>query len=135
MHQFDVIVLGLGAMGSVACAELARRGKKVLGLEQFSLLHTRGSSSGHTRIIRTAYFEHPDYVPLLHRAWEGWYALERTVGRHLVTECPCLSVGPEDSEIVIGVRTAAEEHRLQVDELSPAAIQRRIPAFRNVPPD
>ena len=57
--SFDVIVLGVGGMGSAACFELARRGRRVLGLEQFPLVHARGSSHGHTRIIRTAYYEHP----------------------------------------------------------------------------
>jgi sarcosine oxidase len=132
-RSYDVIVLGVGAMGSAACATLARRGLRVLGLEQFPLLHSRGSSSGHTRIIRTAYFEHPDYVPLLHRAWEGWFALERYVARHLVTICPCMSLGRADSEIVLGVRRAAEEHHLRLDDLSAAEITRRVPAFRSVP--
>ncbi len=66
-NEFDVIVLGVGGMGSAACLQLARRGLSVLGLERFSLAHHRGSSHGETRIIRKAYFEHPDYVPLLHR--------------------------------------------------------------------
>ena len=66
---YDVIVLGVGAMGSAACHHLASRGARVLGLEQFPLVHDRGSSHGETRIIRQAYFEHPDYVPLLpHRS-------------------------------------------------------------------
>ena len=65
--SFDVIVLGVGGMGSAACFELARRGRRVLGLEQFPLVHARGSSHGHTRIIRTAYYEHPAYVPLVRR--------------------------------------------------------------------
>ena len=68
--SYDMIVLGVGGMGSAACFELARRGRRVLGLEQFLLVHSRGSSHGHTRIIRTAYYEHPNYVPLLRRAWE-----------------------------------------------------------------
>ena len=82
-QSFDVIVLGVGGMGSAACFELARRGRRVLGLEQFPLVHARGSSHGHTRIIRTAYAEHPNYVPLLRRAWERWYELEQLTGRHL----------------------------------------------------
>jgi sarcosine oxidase len=82
----DVIVIGVGGMGSAACFELARRGVRVVGLEQFPLAHSRGSSHGRTRIIRTAYYEHPDYVPLLRRAWERWYELEQLTGRHLLTE-------------------------------------------------
>ena len=91
-NSFDIIVLGVGGMGSAACFELARRGHRVLGLEQFSLVHDRGSSHGQTRIIRTAYHEHPDYVPLLRRAFERWYELERIRGAHLLTECGCLAI-------------------------------------------
>jgi sarcosine oxidase len=126
-QTFDVIVLGVGGMGSAACFELARRGRRVLGLEQFPLVHSRGSSHGHTRIIRTAYYEHPNYVPLLRRAWERWYELEQLTGRHLLTECPCLNAGPADGELVNGVRASAREHRLAVDELTAADIARRFP--------
>src|SRR5690349_25008560 len=93
---FDVIVVGAGGMGSAAAFELARRGWSVLALEQFPLVHDRGSSHGHTRIIRRAYYEHPNYVPLVRRAFERWYDLEQRTGRHLLTECPCLSIGPPD---------------------------------------
>src|SRR5579862_5906665 len=64
-RPFDVIVVGVGAMGSSACWHLARRGARVLGLEQFDIPHTLGSSHGYSRMIRSAYYEHPDYVPLL----------------------------------------------------------------------
>src|SRR5277367_4348426 len=82
--DFDTIVLGVGGMGSATCFELARRGQRVLGLDQFQLGHDRGSSHGETRIIRKAYFEHPDYIPLLHRAYELWEALERESGEPLL---------------------------------------------------
>src|SRR5215510_350153 len=117
---YDVIILGLGGMGSAAAFELARRGRRVLGLEQFPLVHDRGSSHGLTRIIRKAYFEHPDYVPLLRRAYERWYDLEQRQGVHLFTECGCLSLGLPESELVDGVRRAAREHGLPVEYL-PAA--------------
>ncbi len=123
----DVIVIGVGGMGSAACFELARRGLHVIGLEQFPLAHSRGSSHGRTRIIRTAYYEHPDYVPLLRRAWERWYELEQLTGRHLLTACPCLSVGPESGEVVTGVRAAARVHGLAVESLTAAEVGRRYP--------
>ena len=107
--EYDVIVIGVGGMGSAACLELARRGRRVLGLEQFPLVHSRGSSHGQTRIIRTAYYEHPAYVPLLRRAFEKWYDLEQLSGRRLLTECRCLNVGPETSELVAGVRASVRE--------------------------
>jgi len=132
--NFDAIVIGVGGMGSAACFELARRGIRVLGLEQFPLVHARGSSHGHTRIIRTAYAEHPDYVPLVKRAFERWYELERLTGRHLLTECPCLNAGVPGSELVEGVRASVREHGLAAEELTGEEIGRRFPAFR-LPPE
>ncbi|MDY3562599.1 N-methyl-L-tryptophan oxidase [Gemmata sp. JC673] len=129
-QSFDVIVLGAGGMGSAACFELARRGLKVLELEQFALVHDRGSSHGHTRIIRTAYAEHPAYVPLARRAFERWYELEQLTGRHLLTECECLNAGPPGSEHVEGVRASVRTHNLAAEELSGTEINRRYPAFR-----
>jgi sarcosine oxidase len=128
--SFDVIVLGVGGMGSAACFELARRGRRVLGLEQFPLVHARGSSHGHTRIIRTAYYEHPAYVPLVRRSFEKWYELEQFTGRHLLTECRCLNIGPEGSELVSGVRDSVREHGLAAEELTAGVIGRRFPAFQ-----
>jgi len=129
-QSFDVIVLGLGGMGSAACFELARRGRRVLGLEQFPLVHDRGSSHGHTRIIRTAYGEGPAYVPLAQRAFEKWYELEQLSGKHLLTECACLNVGFPKSEHVEGVRLSVRQHKLVAEELSASEIARRFPAFR-----
>lgn len=127
---FDAIVLGVGGMGSAACFELARRGRRVLGLEQYPLVHSRGSSHGHTRIIRTAYAEHPGYVPLVRRAFSRWYELGQLTGRHLLTECPCLNAGPPGSEHVEGVRASVREHGLAAEELSGGEINRWFPAFR-----
>jgi len=127
---YDVIVLGVGGMGSAACFELARRGRRVLGLEQFPPVHARGSSHGQTRIIRTAYYEHPDYVPLVRRAFDRWYELEQLTGRHLLTACACANIGPADGELIAGMRAAASQHRLPVEELTAAEITRRFPAFR-----
>ena len=75
-QDYDVIVVGVGAMGASTCYELARRGRRVLGLEQFDIPHGLGSSTGFSRMIRLAYYEHPDYVPLLRRAYELWHELE-----------------------------------------------------------
>src|SRR5439155_4440450 len=74
-ERFDVIVVGVGGMGSAACYHLARRGVRVLGLEQFDIPHNKGSSHGFTRMIRSAYYEHPDYVPLVQRAFDLWKQL------------------------------------------------------------
>ncbi|NBO92056.1 MAG: N-methyl-L-tryptophan oxidase [Planctomycetia bacterium] len=125
----DTIVIGLGAMGLSAAWQLSRRGQRVLGLEQFGLAHDRGSSHGQTRIIRQAYYEHPDYVPLARRAYEGWFDLEQSDGRRFVTICPCLSLGPVSGELILGVRRAAREHSLPVEELNASDVRRRFPAF------
>jgi sarcosine oxidase len=127
---YDVIVIGLGGMGSATAYELARRGLSVLGLEQFPFVHDRGSSHGQTRIIRKAYYEHPDYVPLVCRAYERWLDLEQRTGRHLLTECPCLSIGRRESPLLTGVRTSAARHGLPVETLAPGELRRRYPQFR-----
>ncbi len=127
---FDAIVIGVGGMGSAAACELARRGRRVLALEQFALGHDHGSSHGHTRIIRRAYYEHPDYVPLVCRAFERWYDLEQRQGVHLLTESPCLSIGRADSAMIAGVRASAVQHHLPVEYLSSAELRHRFPAFR-----
>jgi sarcosine oxidase len=128
--SFDVIVVGLGGMGSAAACELAQRGRRVLALEQFSVGHEQGSSHGHTRIIRQAYYEHPDYVPLVLRAFERWYDLEQRQGVHLLTGCGCLSVGRPDCEMILGVRRSAREHGLPLETLEPAQLRHRFPQFR-----
>jgi sarcosine oxidase len=130
LRTFDAIVIGVGGMGSAAACELARRGRRVLALEQFALGHDRGSSHGHTRIIRKAYYEHPDYVPLVCRAFERWYDLEQRQGIHLLTESPCLSIGRSGSPMLAGVLASASQHGLPVESLSAEELRRRFPAFR-----
>src|SRR5665213_453694 len=129
-NSYDVIVVGVGGMGSATAFELARRGWRVLGLEQFALGNDQGSSHGHTRIIRKAYYEHPDYVPLVLRAYERWRDLEQRQGRTLLTECPCLSIGRPEGELIAGVRQSAERHGLPVEHLDAGAMRRRYPAFQ-----
>lgn len=129
MNTPDVIIVGLGAMGTAAAWQLGRRGVRVLGLEQFALGHELGSSHGQTRIIRQAYYEHPDYVPLVQRAFAEWYELECASGEHLLTTCPCLSIGPPDSDVVQGVRRSSQEHCLPIEDLTASEVQARYPAF------
>src|SRR5262245_16702795 len=130
MDTADVIVIGLGGMGTAVAWQLARRGLSVLGLEQFAVGHDQGSSHGHTRIIRQAYYEHPSYVPLVRRAYERWYDLEQRQGRHLLTACPCLSVGRPDSPMIQGVLRSAQEHTLPVESLSTDDLRQRFGTFR-----
>ena len=83
-NVFDVIVVGIGSMGSSTCYYLAKQGINVLGIEQFSISHEWGSHAGQSRIIRKAYFEHPDYVPLLNKAYDNWTELEVESGEQVV---------------------------------------------------
>lgn len=135
MPPYDVIVLGLGAMGSAAAYHLARRGARVLGIDQFGIAHDRGSSHGETRIIRKAYFEHPDYVPLLHRAYELWEELESDLGgAQLFKRVGLLLVGLPEGEVLRGVRLAAAQHSLAIDELPIREVAERFPGFRAAAP-
>jgi sarcosine oxidase len=127
---FDVIVIGVGGMGSAAAFELARRGRRVLGLEQFTPGHDRGSSHGQTRIIRTAYYEHPAYVPLVREAFGRWRDLELRQSCRLLTECPLLTLGLPDGEMIRGVQGSAAQHHLPVEHLGPRDIRQRFSQFR-----
>jgi sarcosine oxidase len=134
MTHYDAIVLGTGGVGSAAAFHLARRGALVLGLDRFPGGHDRGSSHGETRIIRQAYFEHADYVPLLRRAYELWAELERLASEKLFHQVGLLQIGPSEGYVIGGVLTAARQHGLQVDELTAAQSQARFPGF-HVPAD
>src|SRR5688572_31285568 len=105
--NFDVIVVGLGAMGSASLYELSRRGLRALGIDQYEPPHRLGSTHGRTRIIREAYFEHPLYVPLVQRAYDLWDELERETKRALFHRTGGLMIGPEDGVLVAGSRRSA----------------------------
>lgn len=134
MADFDVIVIGLGGVGSAAAFHLARRGQKVLGLEQHTLGHRLGSSHGETRVIRKAYFEHPDYVPLLHRSYDLWDELATLAGEELLHRAGVLLVGKPDGEVIAGSLDSARRHGIEVESLNPGQSRRRFPGFR-VPDD
>ena len=129
VDRYDAIVVGLGGMGSASAYHLARRGRRVLGLEQFDLLHELGSSHGLTRIIRLAYHEHPSYVPLLRRAYELWHDLETDAGERLLVITGSLEGGPEDGTTFRGALEAAELHDLEHEVLDAAEMRRRYPAY------
>ena len=134
MPAYDSIVIGLGATGGAALAELARRGRRTLGIEQFHIANQRGSSHGETRIIRLGYYEHPSYVPLVRRAYELWRDLERNSGRRLLHVTGILEMGPPEGELVAGTLAASRAHGIAHEILDAAALMRRFPAFR-VPRD
>jgi sarcosine oxidase len=128
-ERWDVIVTGLGAMGSAAVRELARRGLRVLGLDRYAPPHAHGSTHGRTRIIREAYFEHPAYVPLVQRAEVLWTALEHEVGQRLFVRTGGLMIGPEGGVLVSGARASAEQHGLPHELLTAGEVRRRFPAL------
>jgi sarcosine oxidase len=129
VEAYDVIVVGVGGMGSSTVAHLARRGVRVLGLEQYDIPHERGSSHGLSRIIRLAYFEHPAYVSLLHRAYELWWALEHEVQERLLLITGSLDIGTVDSTVFGGALKAAQCHHLVHEVLEPEALRRRFPGY------
>jgi sarcosine oxidase len=131
VERYDVVVVGVGGMGSSALYHLARRGKRVLGLERFDLLHEHGSSHGLTRIIRLAYFEHPDYVPLLRRAYELWRELEPETGEQLLHTTGIIEGGPE---ILDGVLRSCAAHAIEHEVLNGVEVAARFPAF-DLPPE
>jgi len=128
--RYDVIVAGVGGMGSAAVYHLARRGMKVLGLEQFDIPHDRGSSHGVSRIIRLAYAEHPDYVPLLWRSYDLWRDLENQAGERLLFMTGGIDAGARNSEIVRGSLRSCKTHRLRHETLDARELHRRFPGFR-----
>src|SRR5438046_6253365 len=127
--DIDVIVGGLGAHGSSAPYRLAARGASVLGFDRFARGHTLGSSGGLSRIIRLSYYEHPDYVPLLRRAWTLWRDLESESGETLLTQTGGLYAGDPNGELVAGALTSARTHGLEHEVLDAAALRRRYPLF------
>lgn len=134
MQTYDAIVIGLGAMGSAATYNLAQHGIRVLGIDRFPACHDRGSSHGETRIIRKAYFEHPDYVPLLIRAYRLWDELAAKTGMRLFERCGLLLAGPRDGNVVPGLYRAAAAHGLPLETLGAKELARRYPMF-NLPTD
>lgn len=129
-RHYDVIVAGIGAMGSAAAYHLARRGKRVLGLERFDIPHTRGSSHGETRIIRLAYSEDPSYVLLLRRAYELWRALQSRAGEQLLHLTGSIDAGPAGSWVFKGSLQSCLEHDLEHEVLTSAEITTRFPGYR-----
>ncbi|MEA3154755.1 MAG: sarcosine oxidase [Betaproteobacteria bacterium] len=127
---YDVIVVGVGGMGSATVYHLARRGLKVLGLEQFDIPNELGSSHGVSRIIRLAYAEHPNYVPLLRRAYELWRELENRVDERLLIITGGIDAGEENSATVKGSLSSCAIHDLSHECLDATALTRRFPGYR-----
>lgn len=129
MSTFDAIVVGVGGMGSAALCHLARRGARVLGLEQFAVPHERGSSHGGSRVVREAYYEHPDYVPLLRRCRAHWTELEQASGLRLVHRVGALYAAAADHPLLAGALHSARTHGIPHEVLDGSALARRFAGF------
>jgi sarcosine oxidase len=133
-YRYDVIVIGVGGMGSATLYHLAQRGRKVLGLERYNMPHEMGSSHGITRIIRLAYYEHPSYLPLLHRAYALWRELQQLAGEQLLFITGSLDAGPPGSAVFEGSRQTCELYNLAHEILTGAQVNQRFPGYR-LPPE
>jgi sarcosine oxidase len=116
-------------MGAAACYWLAKKGYTVLGIEQFDITHEFGSHAGQSRIIRKAYFEHPDYVPLLQRAYENWKNLEKEIGTQVYYQTGLVYFGKPDNEMLSGVKRSATLYDISLDTFSESAAKERFPQF------
>lgn len=127
---YDVIVLGVGGMGSSACYHLSKRGLDVLGIEQFTIPHDQGSSHGETRIIRKAYFEHPDYVPLLNRSYQLWKELEKVADQEIFNRCGVIIYADAESNVYKGTLNSSKMHNISVDRIRMEEALERWPIYR-----
>jgi sarcosine oxidase len=130
MGNFDVVVIGLGGWGSSALYHCAKAGAKVCGIEQFQLNHDKGSSHGDSRVIRMAYFMHPDYVPVLRRAYDLWRKLEEEAKTSLLTVTGLLCVGEPNGDFIQGLESCYQLHALPHERLSSLEAQKRFPQFK-----
>jgi len=128
-NNYNVVVVGCGGVGSAALYSLASRGIRVAGIDKFSPPHLNGSSHGQTRAIRKAYFEHPNYVPLLERSYELWRQLEHESNKELMHLVGLLEIGPVDGHLVSCVRKSAEKHNLPVEFLSSKEVTELSPGL------
>jgi len=133
-NSFEAIVIGVGSMGSSACYHLAKRGHKVLGLEQFSISHEYGSHAGQSRIIRKAYFENSAYVPLLSKAYENWKALEEETGTQIYFPTGLVYFGNPDHPFMKGVKQSASLYDIELEQPPPNEVSIRFPQFQ-LPPN
>ncbi|GAB4456333.1 MAG: N-methyl-L-tryptophan oxidase [Anaerolineae bacterium] len=132
--RYNTIVIGVGGMGSATCYELAKRGRRVLGLEQYDIPHVMGSSHGHTRIIRLAYYEDPSYVMLLHRAYFLWREIQERSGEQLLHITGSIDAGPPDSWVFKGSWRSCLEYNLPHEVLTSAELSQRFPGYQ-LPPE
>lgn len=126
---YDCIVIGTGGAGAAALFHLAKKGARVLGLDRFPIAHDRGSSHGETRVIRLSYFEAPEYVPLLLRAYELWAELCARTGQRLYTETGLIQVGHADGAFIQRILESAVKRGLEIEAIRGRELTDRFPGF------
>jgi len=129
-RPYDVIVVGVGGMGSATLRSLAKAGHRVLGLERFDVPHDQGSSHGVSRIIRLAYYEDPSYVPLLRRSYELWRELEGVTGEQILHITGSIDAAPADDDVFRGSYASCLEHGLPHEVLTSAELTARFPGYQ-----
>jgi sarcosine oxidase len=129
VYTSDVIVVGLGGLGSAACHHLATRGLRVVGIEQFQPAHDRGASHGETRGVWQAYFMGPGYVPFLQRAYALWDQLAELRGELFFHRTGGICLGPADGKLVPAALASARTCGLAHEYLDAAEVRRRFPTF------
>ncbi|MCA9349574.1 N-methyl-L-tryptophan oxidase [Candidatus Saccharibacteria bacterium] len=134
--RYDVIVVGLGAMGSATVYQLAKSGVNVLGIDQFAPPHKLGSTHGNTRITRLAIGEGMEYVPLVRRSHEIWYEIEKETGKELLNQCGGLIMTVSDgygqhksSDFLQNTYDAADKYGIKHEKLTNLEIKQRFPLF------
>ena len=128
-REVDLAIVGLGAMGAAIAWQAAARGLTVAGFDAHDPPHALGSTHGHSRIIREAYFEHPQYVPLVQRAYTLWAGLEAAAGTRLFQASGGLMIGRPGGTVVEGTRRAAAQHGLHVQTWASDHVRQRVPAL------
>ncbi|MEN0653886.1 MULTISPECIES: N-methyl-L-tryptophan oxidase [Hyphobacterium] len=128
--MYDSIVIGLGAMGSAAAWQMARRGASVLGLEQFAEGHGKGSSHGRTRVTRRIYSEGSLYMPLLNRAYALWAEMETESGETFLVRTGGLDIAPDGAPSLLNSIACAEAEGIAHEVLDTDSLRARWPEIR-----
>jgi sarcosine oxidase len=129
LGEADAIVVGLGAMGSATCWQLAVRGVSVIGVDRYEPPHPYGSTHGETRITRLAIGEGPEYVPLVRRSHQLWREIEQRAGTPLLTQTGGLVLGQPANPFLEQTRASAREYGILHENLSGTEVGRRFPMF------
>jgi sarcosine oxidase len=124
-----VIVVGLGAHGSSAAYQLAKRGVEVIGIDQFHPPHSLGSSHGPSRILRMAYKEGPDYVPLLRRSFDLWHELNDLHDEPSFEVTGGLFMGQPSGRAMTGMQAASQVQDVEIHLMTPAEVRKKYPSF------